>query len=288
MKKILAWITPILIILIIVGSSCVVVTQEDEYTLVRQFGKISTIHSEAGLSFKMPFVQSVDVLPKKLMIYDLPQSDVITKDKKTMIADSYILWEISDPLLLAQTLNSSVSAAEGRIDAVVYNAMKNVISSMNQTDVINSRAGDLDEKIMASLSTSMDQYGITIISVQTKRLDLPDDNKAAVYERMISERSQMAATYTAEGEADAQVIRNTADKDVAISLSNAQAQAAAVEAQGEAEYMRILAEAYGDAGRQEFYSFYRSIEALKTSFASGEKTIILPADSPVAKLFLGY
>ncbi|MGN0161509.1 MAG: protease modulator HflC [Lachnospiraceae bacterium] len=285
MKK-MSWV--IVILVCFLGLSSIVVTNEDEYTLIRQFGKISTIKSEAGLSFKLPFIQSVDKLPKKILIYDLKQSDVITRDKKTMIADSYVLWNISDPLKFAQTLNSSVSSAESRIDAVVYNSIKNVISSMQQNDVISSRKGGLDEKIMENIGTSMDPYGITIISVQTKRLDLPEDNKNAVYERMISERSQIAATYTAEGNADAQVIKNTTDKDVSISLSDAQAKAAQIEAEGEAEYMRILAEAYGDESRREFYTFIRSLEALENSFEGGNKTIVLPSNSPIAQLFMGY
>lgn len=286
MKK--GFVGILVILLLIVGMSSVVVTNEDEYKLIRQFGKVSAIRDEAGLSFKIPFVQSVDTLPKELLIYDMAQSDVITMDKKTMIADSYVLWRISDPLKFAQTLNSSVAGAEGRIDAVVYNSIKNVISSMNQNDVISSRKGGLDEKIMESIGASMEQYGVTIVAVETKRLDLPEDNKNAVYERMISERSQIAATYTAEGAADAQVIKNTTDKDVAISISDAEAKAAQIKAEGEAEYMKILAEAYGDDSRREFYTFVRSLEALETSFDGGNKTIILPTASPIAQLFLGY
>lgn len=276
------------VLVLMLGLSSIVVTYEDEYTLIRQFGKISSIKSEAGLSFKIPFIQSVDKLPKELLIYDIAQSDVITMDKKTMIADSYVLWRISEPLKFAQSVNSSVAAAEGRINAVVYNSIKNVIGSMDQNDVISSRKGGLDEKIMENIGNSMDQYGITIVAVETKRLDLPADNKEAVYERMISERSQIAATYTAEGQAAAQVIKNTTDKDVSISISDAQAQAAQVQAEGEAEYMRILAEAYGDDSRREFYSFIRALEALENSFAGDNKTIVLPADSPIAQLFLGY
>lgn len=286
MKK--GFVGILVILILIVGMSSVVVTNEDEYKLIRQFGKVSAIRDEAGLSFKIPFVQSVDTLPKELLIYDMAQSDVITMDKKTMIADSYVLWRISDPLKFAQTLNSSIAGAEGRIDAVVYNSIKNVISSMNQNDVISSRKGGLDEKIMESIGASMEQYGVTIVAVETKRLDLPEDNKNAVYERMISERSQIAATYTAEGAADAQVIKNTTDKDVAISISDAEAKAAQIKAEGEAEYMKILAEAYGDDSRREFYTFVRSLEALETSFDGGNKTIILPTASPIAQLFLGY
>lgn len=286
MKKVFLGI--LVIILLICGTSSIVVTYEDEYKLIRQFGEIKSIRDEAGLSFKLPFVQSVDTLPKQLLIYDMAQSNVITMDKKTMIADSYVLWRVVDPLKFTQTVNSSISVAESRIDAVVYNSVKNVISSMNQNDVISSRKGGLEEQIMVNIGSSMEQYGIEIVSVETKRLDLPDDNKNAVYERMISERSQMAASYTAKGEAQAQVIRNTTDKEVAIDISDAEAKAAQIEAEGEAKYMQTLAEAYGDESRREFYSFIRSLEALQNSFKGGNKTVILPADSPIAKLFMGY
>lgn len=277
-----------IIVIAMIGLNSFVVTNENEYTLIRQFGKISVIYDRPGLHFKVPFIQSASTLPKTMLIYDLAQSDVITMDKKTMIADSYVLWKISEPLKLAQTLNSSVTGAESRIDAIVYNAMKNVISSMNQSEVISGRDGVLNEKIMAGIGRSMDEYGITIIAVETKRLDLPSDNKDAVYERMISERNQMAATYIAEGEADAKKIRNSTDMKIAIDISNAEAKAAAVVAEGEAEYMRILSEAYDSPEKVEFYTFVRALDAAKLSFNGEDKTIILPAESPIAKIFLGY
>ena len=131
------------------------------------------------------------------------------------------------------------------------------------------------------------QYGIQLLSFETKQLDLPGDNKAAVYERMISERDNIAATYTAEGSSEAQIIRNTTDKEVTVMLSESQKQAEILIAEGEAEYMRILSEAYADESRQEFYSFVRSLDALKASMAGGNKTVILSPDSPIAQIFYG-
>ena len=123
---------------------------------------------------------------------------------------------------------------------------------------------------------------------ETKQLDLPEDNKAAVYERMISERDNIAATYTAEGNSEAQVIRNTTDKEVAISISEAEKQAEILIAEGEAEYMRILSEAYDTEEKTEFYSFVRSLDALRSSMTGDEKTVVLSADSPIAQIFSGY
>ncbi len=275
----------VLFVLLVAGASSIVITRENEYSLVRQFGKVNRVVAQAGISFKIPFIQSVDTLPKEILLYDLPSSDVITSDKKTMICDSYILWYIADPQKFAQTLNSSITNAEGRLDAIVYNSTKNVISSTTQDDVISGRDGELSAAIMANIGSSLDQYGIKLLSFETKKLDLPGDNKAAVYERMISERDNIAATYTAEGSSEAQIIRNTTDKEVTVLLSEAEKDAEILIAEGEAEYMRILSEAYRDESKQEFYSFVRSLDALKASLTGKNKTVILSPDSPIAQIF---
>lgn len=269
-----------------VGAS-VTVTQQNEYKLIRQFGKVDRVISSSGISFKIPFIESTQSLPKETLLYDLAASDVITKDKKTMISDSYVLWKISDPLKFARTLNSSVESGESRINTAVYNATKNAISSMSQDQVITSRDGELSDMVMEAIGTNMDQYGIELLKFETKQLDLPDDNKEAVYERMISERDNIAATYKAEGNSEAKVIRNKTDKEVAIQISDAKKQAEILEAEGEQEYMKILAQAYGEEDRSEFYSFVRSLDALKTSMKGEDKTVILSADSPIAQIFEG-
>lgn len=284
-KKIVAGVVAFSAIIVLFSS--ITITQENEYKLIRQFGKVSKVIYEPGISFKIPFIETADTLPNQLMIYDLPASDVITMDKKTMISDSYALWRIEDPLKFAQTLNSSIANAESRIDTVAYNAIKNVISSLSQNDVIRGRDGDLTNLIMANIGGSIEQYGIKLHTIETKQLDLPTDNKSAVYERMISERDKIAATYTAEGHSEARIIQNTTDKEIAISLSTAKAEAARIEAEGEAEYMRILSNAYADQSRTEFYTFVRSLDAAKTSLKGDNKTLILPANSPLSQVFLG-
>ncbi|MCR5720114.1 MAG: protease modulator HflC, partial [Lachnospiraceae bacterium] len=213
MKKAKTILIPVFIILLIfLGLSSVVITHKDEYKLVRQFGKVDHVITNVGISFKIPFIQTADTLPNQTLIYDLPPSDVITADKKTMICDSYILWHIKDPLKFAQTLNSSITGAEQRLDTIVYNATKTVISATRQDDVISGRNGTLSKAIIDSIGNSMEKYGVELLSFETKRLDLPSDNKNAVYERMISERDNIAATYNAEGKSEAQIIRNTTDK----------------------------------------------------------------------------
>ena len=268
-------------------ASSLTVAQQNEYQLVRQFGKVKRIIEEPGIYFKVPFVESVSTLPKETLIYDLTPSDVITKDKKTMICDGYVLWRIEDPLKFAQTLNSSISNAESRLDTIVYNSTKNIISSTTQNDVISGRDGELAAAIMKNIGNTTEQYGIELLSFETKQLDLPSDNKAAVYERMISERENISATYTAEGSSEAQKIRNTTDKEVNVLLSEANKNAEILIAEGEAEYMRILSEAYSDESKQDFYSFVRSLDALKASMTGDNKTVILSPDSPIAQIFYG-
>lgn len=284
--KILIPIVLIIAIVIVLGSS-LVVTQPNEYTIIRQFGAVVRVIDQPGLSLKMPFVQSSSTLPKTEMLYDLAVSDVITADKKSMVADSFVLWEISDPLKFIQTLSGNLASAEYRIDTVVYNSLKNVISSMNQEEVISGRDGELAARIMENVGDTFAVYGITVKAIETKRIDLPDENKAAVYERMISERGNIAASYAAEGDAEAKEIRNEADKAVQITLSEAQAEAEKIKAEGEAEYMRILSQVYDTQDEADFYEFMRALDMARNALATGEKTLVVSSDSPIAKVFTG-
>lgn len=277
-------IAVVVILILIFIDSCFVITEQDEHTLIKQFGKVERIISEPGVTFKMPFIQTADTLPKSILIYDLQPSDVITMDKKTMVCDSYVLWRITNPQRFIQTLNS-ITYAEERINTTVYNSLKNVISSMQQTEVISGRDGSLSTRIRENIGTTMEQYGIELLSVETKHLDLPSDNKSAVYERMISERNNIAAQYTAEGEAEATKIRTQTDNEVTISLSEANAKAEKLVAEGEAEYMRILSAVYADETRAEFYTFVRALDAAKASLTGKNKTVILSEDSPMAEIF---
>lgn len=287
MKKSKIFIIIAAVFALILLASSIEVVNENEFKLVKRFGKVDRVQTTSGVCFLIPFFETADTLPKEILLYDIAESEVITSDKKTMITDSYVLWRITDPLKFAQTLNGSIANAESRIDTVVFNATKNTISSMTQDEVIGARDGELAESILGNIGLTMDQYGIEIITVENKRLDLPGDNKAAVYERMISERDNIAATYTAEGQAEAQVIRNSTDKEVTLMLSEANMQAEILIAEGEAEYMKILSDAYGDPARTEFYEFVRSLDALTVSMVGKNKTVVLSEDSPFSQIFNG-
>lgn len=291
MSKTLKILIPVLlaVALVIALAGGLVVTQPNEYTIIRQFGAVVKIVDEPGLSLKLPFVQSVSTLPKTEMLYDLAVSDVITSDKKSMVADSFVLWKISDPLKFIQTLSGSVGTAESRLDQAVYNSLKTVISSMKQEAVISGRDGELTSAIMENLrkTSNFDAFGIEVLAIETKQIDLPDENKSAVYERMISERENIAASYTAEGAAQAKEIRNDADKAVDITLSQARAEAEKLKAEGEAEYMRILSAVYDTQEEADFYEFVRALDMARSALTGGNKTLVLGSDSPIAQIFTG-
>lgn len=289
MKKGIKFSIPVLIVILalLLSSGFFVTTHQNEYTIVRQFGAVVKIVDEPGLTVKIPFIQSTSTLPKTEMLYDLAVSDVITSDKKSMVADSFVLWRIEDPLKFIQTLSGNIANAEYRIDTVVYNSLKTVISSMKQEEVISGRDGLLAQRIMDNVGNTFDNYGIALLAIETKRIDLPDENKSAVYERMISERDNIAASYAAEGAAEAKQIRNEADKSVSITLSQANAQAEKLKAEGEAEYMRILSEVYDTEEEADFYEFMRALDMAEKALAGGNKTLVISSDSPIAQVFRG-
>lgn len=284
----------LLLIIAVVALICVFSSfysvAENEYACVLRFSKVIETVDEAGLHFKVPFIDSVRVLPRTIQHYDIPPSEVLTADKKNMTVDSYVLWTIDDPLTFIKTLGS-IGEAEKRLDAVSYNALKNVMGTLEQNKIINQDDGAERNEIYAQITNSVSEvaqtYGIEIVDVKVKRLDLPSDNEEAVYTRMISERNQMAEKYKADGELEASKITNDVDREVNIIVSNAAAAAAKLEAEGEQEYMKMLAEAFNTEDKREFYEFIIALDALKTSLNGNDKTIILGKESALAQILTG-
>ena len=259
----------------------------NSYGIVKQFGKIVKIETKPGLHIKTPFIEDVQPVYSGRRIYDIPASDVITKDKKSMIADDYVIWQVQDPTKYYKTLGAVDVRAEERIDAAVYNATKNTISSMTQDEVIAARGAQLTDTITKEANSDIAEYGVVILTAEIKALDLPDDNKNAVYERMISERQNIAASYKAKGDSDAQIIKNETDKEVTITLAEAEKDAEQTIAEGEAEYMRILSEAYNNSEKADFYNYIRGLDALKLSLKGKNNTLMLDKDSELVRILYG-
>lgn len=285
-KRVLLFI--VVLIALFLGFNSTYSLKENEYGIKLQFNKIVAIDDQAGLYYKVPFIQNVRKVPKSIQLYDIRPSDVMTSDKKSMIADMYILWRVSDPTVYYQTLNANVNNAKDRTGITVYNSVKSVISSMTQDEIIEARGEKLTQTITADANPDIQKYGIEIVQAQLKSLDLPDDNKQAVYERMISERNNIAASYTAEGESKAKKIQNETDKQVAILKAQAEKKSAKLKAEGEAKYMETLQQAYNDKDKADFYNYIRSLDALKVSLSGkGEKKLMLGRDSELAKILYG-
>lgn len=278
----------VVLIALFLGFNSTYSLKENEYGIRLQFNKIVAIDEHAGLYFKIPFMQNVRKVPKSIQLYDIRPSDVMTSDKKSMIADMYILWRVSNPTVYYQTLNANVNNAKDRTGITVYNSVKSVISSMTQDEIIEARGEKLTQTITADANPDIQKYGIEIVQAQLKSLDLPDDNKQAVYERMISERNNIAASYTAEGESKAKKIQNETDKQISLLKAQAEKKSAKLKAEGEAKYMETLQQAYNDKDKADFYNYIRSLDALKVSLSGkGEKKLMLGRDSELSKILYG-
>lgn len=287
--KLGAFIKVLLLILAIIAfTNTAYVVKENEYAYVTRFSRFATLQDNAGLHFKVPIIDKVEKIPQYRMMYNIPPSEVLTGDKKTLVVDNFAVWQIDDPVMFMRTVGR-LSEMENRIDAAVYNAVKNTLGTMDQTTIINSDNRSIDDvntKITEVVNNQLKSYGISTVAVEIKRLDLPKDNEAAVYSRMISERTQMAESFRADGNLEASKVVNETDKEVGILLSKAKATAEELKGQGESEYMKIIAAAYSTEDRVQYYEFIRSLEALKETM-KGDKTIILPADSFIVKVLNG-
>ncbi len=205
----------IVLLVVILAASSMYVVEENQYACIFRFSEIVGTTENAGLHFKIPFVDSVEIFSKASQLYDIPPSEVLTSDKQNMTVDCYILWEISDPKQFYRTVGTTLEAEE-RLNAITYNALKNAMGRLAQADIINMNDGaernDIYEGITGTVDNQAKTYGIHVEDVKIKQFDLPDSNLNAVYTRMISERNQIAEKYAADGNYEASIIRNDVDK----------------------------------------------------------------------------
>jgi modulator of FtsH protease HflC len=276
------------IIILVLILSNIYVVKENEYKVVRQFGEIIRIDQEPGLYFKIPFIQSITTLPKTQMFYDVAEAEINTKDKKRMLIDNYAIWEIDNPKDMIQNART-LANAESKMGEFIFSVVRAELGQLNYDEIINdekSSRGSLNDKVTEKVNELLerDQYGIKVVDVRVKRIDLPPENEKSVYKRMISERESKAQEYLSMGDAQKQRIIAQTDKEVKEILAKAQADAERIRAEGEQEAARIYNETF--LKDPDFYNFYRTLESYKKVI--GEDTVvILPADSPYAKWLIG-
>lgn len=279
----------ILIALIIFILTNVFVVKEGEYRVIRQFGEVVRIENTPGLSYKIPFVQSVSTLPKYQMTYDVQEAEINTKDKKRIIIDNYAIWRIQDPKKMIANART-VENAESRMEEFIYSVVRAELGQLNYDEIINdekSSRGSLNDRVTEKVNELLtnDNYGIQLVDVRMKRTDLPAENEQSVYTRMISERESKAQEYLSMGDAEKNRIEADTDREVKELLAKAQADAEVIRAEGEGEAARIYNESFSkDAS---FYELYRTLESYKTTI-NNKSVIVIPSDSPYARLLMGY
>ena len=277
----------IFIVLIFVFLSSIMIVKEGEYKVVRQFGEVVRIEDNPGLHFKIPFIQSVTSLPNKYLIYDMEEQEINTLDKKRIIIDNYAIWHITDPMKLINNAKTEVNA-QARMGEFIFSAVRSELGQMEYEEIINdekSSRGNLNANITKQVNEQLANFGAQVKDVRIKRTDLPSDNEQSVYTRMISERESKAQEYLSQGEAQKKRIIAEADKEVTEMISKAEADAQEIRAEGEGEAARIYNDAFSKD--PEFYNLYRTLESYKKTI-DDQTVIILPSDSPYARLLQGY
>lgn len=278
----------ILLLLLVTVIANVYIVKENEYRVVRQFGEIVRIDKEPGLSFKIPFIQSVSTLPKHQMVYDVAKAELNTKDKKRMILDNYALWKIDDPKKMIANVRN-VANAEAKMEEFIYSVIRSELGQLNYDQIINdekSNRRSLNERVTDEVNSllSKNNYGISVKDVRMKRIDLPSENEESVYRRMISERESKAQEYLSMGDAKKTRIIAETDRDVKGMLAKSSAEAEKIRAQGEQQAAQLYNGAFSKD--PQFYNLFRTLESYKKTI-NGETVIILPADSSYAQLLQG-
>lgn len=272
-------------ILIVTAITNMLIIQEDELVVIKQFGKVERIIEKPGLYFKLPFVQNTQILSKKLMNYETQPIKVLTKDKKNLSVTNYSLWRITNPRSFIENVQTT-AGAETMIESAIFSAVRQKYSELTYSEIIGGTSSgmDYDASITAEVNKQLNSLGIDIIDVRLKRADLPSDEEELTYSRIKSEREKIAKQYISAAENESDQIKAEADKQAKIIISKADAEAEEIKGKADAEAAKIYANSYNQD--PEFYKFIRTLESYKKTL-KGKPTIILPIDSPYAKYLMG-
>ncbi len=280
------WIIPIAVVAILVLvllPSFFFTIDETEQAVVLRFGEIRNSITEPGLYLKTPFVDTVRKFDKRLQIYDVDAERIYSRDKKTILMDTYALWKIVDPQKFIETMKSEQIALT-RIDDVVYSNVRNAFGKLDFDDIISGQRKDVLDEITRLSARDMADFGLEIVAVRVKRADLPDENRNAVFNRMKSERIQEASLIRAEGDREARKLRAEADKQAQILIAEAQKEADIIIGTGDASALAIYAEAYNQD--PSFYEFMKRLEVYEGTLIDG-KYILGPSMDFIDKLLRG-
>ena len=256
MKKFI--LLPVIIIAFAGAALCFYSVDVTEQAIVTRLGKPVRTASDPGLHFKLPFVESVSFFSKMLLDYDTSPSEILTRDKKTLVIDNYCRWYISDPLKFFLTVKNERGAFP-RIEDIVYSEMRVELARHDLIDVINQNRTEIMANVKKQALEKAKEYGIVIQDIRVKRADLPAENEKAVYARMSTERQRIAKQYRSEGMEEAQKIKARTDKERAVIMADAYRRVETTKGEADARVIKIYADTYGKDPA--FFEFYRSLDA---------------------------
>ena len=260
--------------------STIIVVDETEQVVILQFGKPVQTITDPGLNFKFPApIQVSNSFDKRLLEYDVPPEEILSRDKKSLIIDNYVRWRIVDPLLFLKTVRA-IPTAKTRLDDIVYSELRQELGNHDMAEIITETRELIMEKVTIASNEETSKYGIEVIDVRIRRVDLPQQNEASIYARMEAERKRQANKFRSEGEEEAQKIRAATDRDKTIILAEAYKTAQQIRGEGEAEALDIYAESFSKD--PDFYEFLRTLETYE-KVIDKKTTLVLSGDSKLFK-----
>jgi len=280
MKRLIALILPVLAL---VGLSSIFIVDETEQVVILQLGKPVRTIVDPGLNVKLPFpFQEKIVFDDRLLEYDSPPEEILSKDKKSLIVDNYVRWKIIDPLQFLKTVQA-IPTAKSRMDDIVYSELRRELGTHDMVEIITENREDIMDVVTKASNEATLSYGISVIDVRIRRVDLPSENEESIYARMEAERKRQANKFRSEGSEEAQKIRAATDRDKTIILADAYKEAEKIRGEGDAKAVQVYARSYSSDPK--FYEFVRTLDAYK-KVVDDKTTLVLPSDSKLFKLLI--
>ena len=280
MKRLLALILPVLGL---VGLSSIFIVDETQQVVILQLGKPVRTIIEPGFNAKLPFpFQERIVFDDRLLEYDSPPEEILSKDKKSLIVDNYVRWKIVDPLQFLKTVQA-IPTAKSRMDDIVYSELRRELGTHDMVEIITQNREEIMDVVTKASNEATLSYGISVIDVRIRRVDLPSENEESIYARMEAERKRQANKFRSEGSEEAQKIRAATDRDKTIILADAYKEAEKIRGEGDAKAVKVYARSYSSDPK--FYEFVRTLDAYK-KVVDDKTTLVLPSDSKLFKLLI--
>jgi membrane protease subunit HflC len=280
--KVPKFIVPAIVVIGVVLFQSLFIVQEINQAIVLQFGDPKKIISKAGLNFKLPFIQNVVFLDRRILNLDNAPQEVIASDQKRLIIDAITRFQITDPLKFYISVGNE-RVARSRLSTIINSRIRGVLGTQELATLLSTDRTKQMAIIQSDVNEEAKSFGIKIIDVRIKRADLPPANSDAIYKRMQTEREREAKEFRAEGAEIAQKIRSTADKDVTVLLANANKKSEIMKGEGDGQRNKIFASAFGRD--PQFFAFYRAMQAYETALIGGETSMVLSPDSEFFKFF---